>query len=500
MGRRSPPTACFFGCEDPHARNQVLAPRSRTRQTLGSTAGCCARAPLAKGSSFTQSFVIGVAPAGQLRRAFLYYLERERAHPYRPFLHYNSWYDIAWAPYTMNEANCLEAIRAFGEQLDPAARRDAGRAWSSTTAGTTRRRCGSSTADFPTASPRTPNCAGSTARTWASGFRPSAATASRASERLKYGREQGYEINADRLLAGRAEVLRRLQGGLREHDPQVRREPLQVRRHRRRHVCQRAARNYVLDTEAMRRLMLELRQEDPHAVHQPHHRLVAVAVLAALRRFGLAAGRRHGLGGQGPAAAAVADLSRPGDLPQHRRQRPAVSAQRADDPGRRLLAARHGRRSDVQLGRLQGRRARVFRQPAPACRSCTSSPASSRPRTGECWPRRRNGRGPTPTCWSTRTGSAAIRRSWKCYGYASWTPRKGIVMLRNPDDQPHEFALDVGAALELPPGGATRYQLKSPWAEDAQKPAICAAAGQPVRIELQPFQVLVLEATPEGMR
>jgi len=29
-----------------------------------------------------------------MRRDFLAYLELERAHPYRTFLHYNTWYDI----------------------------------------------------------------------------------------------------------------------------------------------------------------------------------------------------------------------------------------------------------------------------------------------------------------------------------------------------------------------------------------------------------------------
>ena len=38
----------------------------------------------------TQSSVFGTLPPGQRRRGFLYYLERERAHPHRPFLHYNS--------------------------------------------------------------------------------------------------------------------------------------------------------------------------------------------------------------------------------------------------------------------------------------------------------------------------------------------------------------------------------------------------------------------------
>ena len=72
--------------------------------------------PLAKGQSVTYSAVIGAAHAGQMRRDFANYIERERAHPYRPFLHYNSWYDIGYfTPYT--EAEALDRINAFGREL-----------------------------------------------------------------------------------------------------------------------------------------------------------------------------------------------------------------------------------------------------------------------------------------------------------------------------------------------------------------------------------------------
>ncbi len=72
--------------------------------------------PLLKGRSVTYSAVIGVTRPGQLRRDFATYVERERAHPYRPFLHYNSWYDIGYfTPYT--EAQALDRIHAFGEEL-----------------------------------------------------------------------------------------------------------------------------------------------------------------------------------------------------------------------------------------------------------------------------------------------------------------------------------------------------------------------------------------------
>ncbi|MGN6322683.1 MAG: enterotoxin [Dyella sp.] len=72
--------------------------------------------PLRKGQSITYSAVVGVVREGQLRRDFATYVERERAHPYRPFLHYNSWYDIGYfTPYT--EAQALDRIHAFGEEL-----------------------------------------------------------------------------------------------------------------------------------------------------------------------------------------------------------------------------------------------------------------------------------------------------------------------------------------------------------------------------------------------
>lgn len=49
---------------------------------------------LEDGKSISEWSVIGVAPEGQQRRSFLYYLERERARPYKQFLHYNCWWDI----------------------------------------------------------------------------------------------------------------------------------------------------------------------------------------------------------------------------------------------------------------------------------------------------------------------------------------------------------------------------------------------------------------------
>ncbi|GAB3792666.1 enterotoxin [Dyella agri] len=72
--------------------------------------------PLEQGKTVAYSAVVGVVRDGQLRRDFNSYVERERAHPYRTFLHYNSWYDIGYfTPYTETEA--LDRINTFGREL-----------------------------------------------------------------------------------------------------------------------------------------------------------------------------------------------------------------------------------------------------------------------------------------------------------------------------------------------------------------------------------------------
>ena len=98
----------YFGFEHPMAKAQTWDGKARmwVKRTL----------PLRAGTSVSYSAVIGVTRAGQLRRDFSTYVERERAHPYRPFLHYNSWFDIGYfTPYT--EAEALSRINAFGREL-----------------------------------------------------------------------------------------------------------------------------------------------------------------------------------------------------------------------------------------------------------------------------------------------------------------------------------------------------------------------------------------------
>jgi len=73
--------------------------------------------PLRAGQSVSYSSVIGVAPAGQMRRSFLAYIEAERPRPYAPFLHYNSWFDLGYGN-DYDEAGAIDRVNAFGQELE----------------------------------------------------------------------------------------------------------------------------------------------------------------------------------------------------------------------------------------------------------------------------------------------------------------------------------------------------------------------------------------------
>jgi hypothetical protein len=106
--------------------------------------------------------------------------------------------------------------------------------------------------------------------------------------------------------------------------------------------------------------------------------------------------------------------------------------------------------------------------------------------------------------WSRANADVLVDTHWvggdpvklEVYGWASWTPRKGILTLRNPSNKAQEFPLDVQKAFELPAGASPHYRAKSPWAADAASEAIKLRAGQPHLFRLEPFQVVNLEAVP----
>jgi hypothetical protein len=105
--------------------------------------------------------------------------------------------------------------------------------------------------------------------------------------------------------------------------------------------------------------------------------------------------------------------------------------------------------------------------------------------------------------WSRRNADVLADVHWiggdpekgEPYGFAAWSPRLGILTLRNPSAKPASLTLEIARAFELPPDAPRQYRLRSPW-KDRPQPARTLQAGEPETFQFAPFEVLMLEATP----
>ena len=83
------------------------------------------------------------------------------------------------------------------------------------------------------------------------------------------------------------------------------------------------------------------------------------------------------------------------------------------------------------------------------------------------------------------------------YGFASWTPRKGIITLRNPDDKAKNFEFILDNILEIPDKYRGSYLLKSVRSDDENKSAMKIVSGESANLLLKPFETRILEVIPE---
>ncbi|MBJ6368634.1 alpha-amylase family protein [Snuella sedimenti] len=79
------------------------------------------------------------------------------------------------------------------------------------------------------------------------------------------------------------------------------------------------------------------------------------------------------------------------------------------------------------------------------------------------------------------------------YGFASWTQEKGIISLRNPSDKKVKFTLNLAEVFELPKEAHSNFEFKSLWNEDKEKESIIINTNETKEIELEPFEVRILE-------
>ena len=83
------------------------------------------------------------------------------------------------------------------------------------------------------------------------------------------------------------------------------------------------------------------------------------------------------------------------------------------------------------------------------------------------------------------------------YGFASWSPGKGILTLRNPDDKATDYTINLDLIFELPPGHSYVFSLKSPWQEDEDQNEILLDSKKDFPLHLEPFETKVFEAVQQ---
>jgi hypothetical protein len=106
--------------------------------------------------------------------------------------------------------------------------------------------------------------------------------------------------------------------------------------------------------------------------------------------------------------------------------------------------------------------------------------------------------------WSRRNADILVDTHWiggdprrlEVYGHAAWSLRGGILSLRNPSDKPQSIAIDVARAFEVSETAARAYTARSAWGEDRSRAPISLKAGSEHVFDLKPFEVVTLEADP----
>ena len=473
----------YAGFEHPLSASSVAGGRAR--------ASLQRELPLRPGATFTASSVIGAVRPGQLRRDFLHYVERERAHPYRTFLHYNSWYDIGYFS-KYSEPEALAVIDAFGTELvrkrgvtlssflfddgwdDPAT------LWGFH-------------AGFPNGFARVREEAarfGAAPGVWMS---PWGGYGKPKEERLANGRAQGFETN---------------RGGFALSGPKY--------YERFRQTCLTMLHKYGVnqfkidgtgnvsnaipgsafdsDFDAAIALIGELRTEKPDLY-------VNLTTGTFPSPFWLRYADSIWRGGEDHSFAGVGTnrqqwiTYRDGDTYRGVVSRgPLFPLNALMLHG--LIYARRANKLDTDPGNDFQSEIRAYFGTGTQLQEMYVTPALLTPANWDALAEAAN--------WSRRNADALVDTHWiggdprklEVYGHAAWSPRRAILSLRNPSDKPQSVAIDVSRAFELPDGARTSFSARSPWREDASRPAVELQAGQEHVFRLAPFEVLTLDADP----
>ena len=478
----------FFAVENPLSSNRSKGGRIQGTLPYG--------ADLAPGQTFDGSQVIGFVREGQLRRDFLAYLERERAHPYRTFLTYNTWYDLGYFS-RYDEVGLADTIRTLGKELvdqrqvkldsfllddgwdDPATLWQPGHGF--------------------------PNGFGQVAKDaqhegaglgfWLS---PWGGYGQPKKIRLEHGKSEGFEIADGSFSMAGPRYFERFRslcvGVIKDYDANQFKFDGIGSSADDDSKSTTGGTDAIRDFVAMLHLIRELRALKPDVyINQttgtwpsPFWLFDADSIWRG--------GDDHSFAGTGTPRQQWITY-RDGDVYQR------VVSRTTLYPLSSLML--HGIIYARSANKLNA-------DPAGDFKSEVRSFFGSGTQMQELYV--------TPKLlasadWDVLAESARWSRAnadvlkdthWiggdpregQVYGWASWTPRKGILTLRNPTGQPAAITLEAGKVFQLPPDAPREYQLVSPY-RDQRLSGLALAAGQDREFQLKPFEVLVFDATPQ---
>ena len=448
--------------------------------------------PLPAGQSVSYSSVIGVAETGQMRRDFLRYIERERAHPYRTFLHYNSWYDLGYFN-QYDQEGALDRINTFGRELHEK-RGVTLNSYLFDDGWDNHASLWNFNKGFPDGFTPVKEAAakyGAAPGVWLS---PWGGYDKPKQERVEIGKAAGYEI---------------VDGGFALSGPKY--------YARFRDVCMEMIQKYGVnqfkfdgtgnansvfkgssfdsDFSAAIHLIGELRAVKPDIY-------INLTTGTYPSPFWLMDADSIWRGGEDDSTAGVG--------PYRERWITYRDADTYDEVVKAgplyplnslmlhgMIYAQHHKELSRDPGNDFRNEIRSYFGTGTQLQEMYITPSLL---TQANWDDLAEA-----AKWSRENAEVLKDTHWvggdpawlEVYGWASWTPKKGILVLRNPSDKPQSIAVDVAKVFELPAGAAQVYSAKSPWRDDAGRAAVMLRAGEPHAFELAPFEVLTLDAVPQ---
>ena len=477
----------FVGFEHPLSECAVSLGRVRCKlvRTL----------PLRPSVPVTYSSVVGVTREGQVRRAFLRYLEQERAHPYRTFLHYNSWYDLAFGG-KYDESAAVKVIDAFGTELTKKRGVELSSflfddGWDDTS------RLWKFHSGFPDGFAKLRSAAAQYRAAPGIWLSPWGGYGKSREERVAAGQAAGYEVVGTGFALSGPKYYRLFRDTCLDmiHSFGVNQFKFDGTGNANRTF---PGSEFDSDFDAAINVIQDLRAAQPDlyvnlttgTFPSPFWLLYADSIWRG--------GADHSFAGAGTSrerwityrdAATYENVVLGGPLyPLNSLMlHGVIYAKYAKD----LDSDPNGDfKNEVRSYFGNGTQLQEMYVTASLLSSADWDNLAEAAK------------------WSRDNAGVLVDTHWiggdpsqlEIYGWASWAAGKGILVLRNPAEKSQTISVELGEAFELPNDAPRVYRLGSPWKEDRTQPAITLKVGDRHRFELKPFQVLVLEGPPLAKR